>query len=138
MGGRCLSDCTLSSPGKLPPRFPSLTAVSLKGAYRLSDGGLRALASSAPQLRSIDLGQCSLVTSAGVISLVEQLEQSLVELFLDDCRIDAASVLPALQSLKKLEVLSVGGVESITDQFVHGLVSVHGPHMKELGFSGCR
>ncbi|CAA7395634.1 unnamed protein product [Spirodela intermedia] len=138
MCGRCLSDGTLSSSGKLPPRFPSLTTISLKGAYRLSDDGLKALASSAPQLSSINLGQCSLVTSAGVVSLLEQLKQSLVELFLDDCRIDATSVLPALQSLRKLEVLSVAGVESVTDKFVHGLVSVHGPHMKELGFAGCR
>ncbi|CAA6659326.1 unnamed protein product [Spirodela intermedia] len=74
MCGRCLSDGTLSSSGKLPPRFPSLTTISLKARI----------------------------------------------------------------SLRKLEVLSVAGVESVTDKFVHGLVSVHGPHMKELGFAGCR
>uniref|UniRef100_A0A1D1Z5G4 DNA repair protein rhp7 n=1 Tax=Anthurium amnicola TaxID=1678845 RepID=A0A1D1Z5G4_9ARAE len=137
--GRCLPDYILSSTlARSRDNLPSLTTISLKGAYRLSDDGLNALASSAPILSSLDLGQCSLITSAGIISLLEKLQRVLRELHLDDCNIDATLILPALNNLKKLEVLSVAGIESVTNRFVHGLVSVHGSDMKELVLTGCK
>ncbi|MQL78047.1 hypothetical protein Taro_010475 [Colocasia esculenta] len=137
--GRCLPDYILSSTlARSPNKLPSLTTVSLRGAYRLSDDGLDSLASAAPLLSSIDLGECSLITSTGITSLVEKLNPVLRELYLDDCHIDAMFILPALMNLKKLKVLSVAGIESVTNQFVHHLVSVHGASLKELVFTGCK
>ena len=115
-----------------------MTRISLKGAYRLSDEGLKELTISAPQLAFVDLSQCSRITYDGVNALLDRLQHSLVKLVLDDCNIDGASILAGLQKLENLEALSVAGVEGITDRFVRSLVSVHGARLTDLGFCGCK
>jgi len=119
-------------------RLPSLATISLKGAHRLSDIGLTQLAVSAPALQSINLSQCSLLTSQGISDFVSCFESTLRELYIDDCQnIDATIILPALKKLKCLEVLSVAGIETVCDNFVIGLVKARGINMKELGFANC-
>lgn len=115
-----------------------LAAVSLRGAHRLSDTGLTDLTISTPALQSINLSQCSLLTSNGIYDLAIHFESTLRELYIDDCQnIDAMIILPALKRLKCLEVLSVAGIQTVSDEFVIGMVKICGPNMKELVFANC-
>ncbi|XP_008786637.3 uncharacterized protein LOC103704910 [Phoenix dactylifera] len=138
--GRCMPDYVVDAIlARSPNSLPSLTTLSLKGAYRLSDDGLNAIVSSAPLLCSINLSQCSLITSSGIINLVDKLVSVLRELYIDDCQnVDAMVILPALRKLKCLEVLSVAGIQSVCDKFVHRLIPVCGSNMRELVLAGCQ
>lgn len=137
--GRCMPDYILRDTLACSPNsLSSLVSISLKGAYRLSDSGLNALVSSAPSLKSINLGQCSLITSTGINTLAEKMGSVLKELYIDDCQnIDAMLILHALKKLKHLEVLSVAGVRNVCDKFVSELIPICGPNMKELVFADC-
>lgn len=137
--GRGMADYILRGTlARSPNSLSALTTISLRGAYRLSDDGLNALVSSAPSLKSINLGECSLLTSSGINILAENLGSVLMELYLDNCQnVDALLILPALKKLKHLEILSVTGIRNVIDKFVCGLLRVRGPNMKKLVFSGC-
>lgn len=137
--GRCMTDYLLMPPFDLLSKgLPLLTTVSLKGACRLSDAGLKALVSSAPSLRSINLSQCSLLTSTSIGTLAVTLGSVLRELYIDDCQgIDAMLILPSLEKLEHLEVLSVAGIPTVCDDFIWEFVSVHGHTMKELVLTDC-
>ncbi|KAK2645236.1 hypothetical protein Ddye_020431 [Dipteronia dyeriana] len=137
--GRCLPDYTLlSTIARSLNCLPSLTTLSLCGACRLSDDGLRALVSSAPALRCLNLSQCSLLTSTSFDILADSLGSVLQELYINDCqRIDAMLILPALKKLNHLEVLSVAGIETVSDDFVGAFMSACGHNMKELVLSDC-
>uniref|UniRef100_A0A2P2KAN5 F-box/LRR-repeat protein 15-like leucin rich repeat domain-containing protein n=1 Tax=Rhizophora mucronata TaxID=61149 RepID=A0A2P2KAN5_RHIMU len=137
--GRCLNDYvvhqTLASSSN---RLPALTTISLRGAHRLSDKGLIALASSAPALQSINLIECSLLTSDGIKQLAGCFQSTLKELYIDDCQnIDAMCILPALKELRCLEVLSVAGIQTVNDDFVIEIIEVCGTNIKELVFAQC-
>lgn len=134
-----MPDYILSSTlARSPNNLPALTAISLKGAYRLSDAGLGLLASAAPSLKSIDISQCSLLTSEGICSVASSLRLVLRELYIDNCHgVDAMLILPALQMLENLEVLSVAGILTVSDDFVSGFVSAHGSKIKELVLADC-
>lgn len=121
-----------------PRQLPRLTSLSLSGACRLSDGGLRALVSCAPSLRSINLSQCSLLTSASIYILAETLKPLLKELYLDNCLgIDASLIVPALVELEHLELLSVAGVQTVCDKFVNDYIVARGHNIKELILKDC-
>lgn len=137
--GHCMPDYILSDTlARSPNCLPALITTSLRGAHRLSDNGLRALVSSAPSLSSINLSQCSFLTSAGISILAENLRPVLRELYIDDCQnVDVMSILPALKNLKHLEVLSVRGIQNVCDEFVCELIPVCGPNMKEIAFTNC-
>lgn len=138
-GGACIPDYTLYSALACSPNsLPALTTVSLKGAYRLSDTGLSMLASAAPSLKSVDISQCPMLTSEGICCLISPLRLILRELYIDYCHgIDAMLILPDLQKLENLEVLSVAGILTVCDDFVSAFVSAHGSRMKELVLSDC-
>ncbi|RAL37087.1 hypothetical protein DM860_004009 [Cuscuta australis] len=137
--GRCLPDFTLlATLARLPNTLSALTTLSVKGACRLSDTGLSALVSSAPSLRSINLSQCSLLSSDGIKCLSESLGSVLKELYLDDCQaIDSVLLLPSLLKLEHLEVLSVAGIHTVCDEFVIEFVSQRGHNMRELTLNDC-
>ncbi|XP_042447555.1 uncharacterized protein LOC122032340 isoform X2 [Zingiber officinale] len=137
--GRCLPDYVLRSTlAHYPNGLPSLTRLNLKGAYRLSDDGLNAVVASAPSLSSINLSECPLLTSMGIINLADKLGTVLTELYIDGCQnVDAMAILPALKKVNHLEVLSVGGLQSVCDKFVHQLIPICGSHMRELALAGC-
>ncbi|PQQ04660.1 hypothetical protein Pyn_27513 [Prunus yedoensis var. nudiflora] len=105
--GRCVADYILHSTlARSSNCLPALTTLSLSGACRLSDVGLSALVSSAPALRSLNLSQCSLLTSSSISTLADSLGSVLRELYLNDCQgIDALLILPALKKLEHLESL---------------------------------
>ncbi|XP_054806024.1 uncharacterized protein LOC129308720 isoform X2 [Prosopis cineraria] len=139
--GRCMSDhVILDTLARSPRQLPRLTSLSLSGACRVSDRGLRGLVLSVPELRSINLSQCSLLTSASIHALAESfsLGSLLKELYLDDCQsIDAALIGPELQSLDHLEVLSVAGIQTVSDEFVNDFVVARGHNLKELVLRDC-
>ncbi|XP_054821261.1 uncharacterized protein LOC129320099 isoform X2 [Prosopis cineraria] len=137
--GRCLPDYVLCSTlAQAPRHLPRLTTLSLSGACRLSDGGLRSLVSSAPALRSINLSQCSLLTSTSLYILADSLGSLLRELYLDDCQgIDAAQIVPALMKLEHLEVLSVAGIQTVCDDFIKDYIISRGHNMRELVLKDC-
>ncbi|CAO2202128.1 unnamed protein product [Urochloa humidicola] len=139
ISGRCLPDYILPTTlAKAPNCMPLLTKISLKGNYRLSDNGLDTIISAAPSLSSLNLCECSLLTSSGIVILADKLQSVLRELYIDDCtNVDAMTILPALQKINHLEVLSMSGIQSVCDKFVNELIPVHGSNMKELAFAGC-
>lgn len=118
--------------------LPALAALSLQAACRLSDDGLSAIASAAPRLQSVNLSQCSLLTSIGIESLSKSLGSVLRELYIDDCQgINIMECLPYLKDVKCLEVLSVAGIESVCDDFIKELMITHGPCLKDLILTDC-
>ncbi|CAL9123147.1 unnamed protein product [Musa acuminata var. zebrina] len=138
LSGRCMPDYVLHTIfAKSQYSFPSLVTLSLKGAYRLTDNVLSVLASSAPSLKSINLGKCSLITSCGIISLAEKL--NLTELYIDNCqKIDVMQILPALESMEHLKVLSVAGASTVCDTFISRLMHACGYNMRELVVADCQ
>lgn len=137
--GRCLADYIISSSlAKSANSLISLSTISISGACRLTDVGLRTLVSAAPAIRSINLNQCSLLTSTSVETLADTLGSVLKELYIDDCQsINARLALPALKKFEHLEVLSVAGMQSVCDDFIRKFISVRGHHMKELVLGDC-
>ncbi|KZV51848.1 hypothetical protein F511_06891 [Dorcoceras hygrometricum] len=119
--------------------FSSLSIVSLRGACRLSDSGLKELVLAAPNLLSINLGQCSLLTSDAITFIADRLGPNLRELYIDDCpKINAMLILPAFRKFKYLEVLSVGEIQSVTDEFISELINSCGQSIKELDLANCQ
>ncbi|KAL0914447.1 hypothetical protein M5K25_014795 [Dendrobium thyrsiflorum] len=96
--GRFLLDYVLHSTfAKAPKCLHLLNRLSLKGAYCLSDGGLDAIVASAPLLTPLNLSQCPLITSKGILALVDKLEANLI----DVCHnMNVMIILPALKKLK--------------------------------------
>ncbi|KAK7363300.1 hypothetical protein VNO77_05436 [Canavalia gladiata] len=137
--GRCIPDYALLATLTQSQRcMPRLTSLSLSGACRLSDNGLNVLVSSAPVLRSINLSQCSLLTSASLDILANSFGSVLKELYLDDCQIkEAASIVPALKKLEHLEVLSLSGIQTVCDVFIKDYIIARGHNMKELVLKDC-
>lgn len=118
--------------------MPALSSLSITGACRLSDSGLKALVSSAPTIRSINLSQCSLLTSTTIQTLANSLGAVLKELYIDDCqRIDIMLALPALKKFEHLEVLSLAGIQSVSDDFIGEFLATRGHTIKELILDDC-
>ncbi|KAJ8527107.1 hypothetical protein K7X08_029584 [Anisodus acutangulus] len=118
--------------------LPNLAILSLRGASRMSDRALETLVTSAAFLQSIDLGQCSLLSHTGIDIVANSLGSILKELYIDECQsIDAILILPALEKLEHLEVLSVAGIHSVCDQFVSELLAARGQNLQELDISDC-
>ncbi|KAL6644686.1 hypothetical protein ACP70R_016294 [Stipagrostis hirtigluma subsp. patula] len=139
ISGRCMPDYMLPTTlAKVPNCMPLLRKISLKGNYRLSDKGLDTIISAAPSLSSLNLCECSLLTSTGIKIVASKLHSVLRELYIDDCiNVEAMMILPALQKINHLEVLSMSGIQSVCDKFVNELIPVHGSNMRELAFAGC-
>ncbi|XP_075522408.1 DNA repair protein RAD7-like [Primulina tabacum] len=120
-------------------KFSSLAIISLRGACRLSDSGLKELVLAAPNLLSINLGQCPILTCDSINNIADLLGPNLRELYIDDCpKIDAMLILPAFRKFKCLEVLSVGEIQSVTDEFVSELINSCGHSIKEFDFANCQ
>ncbi|CAB4318521.1 unnamed protein product [Prunus armeniaca] len=144
--GRCVADYILHSTlARSSNCLPALTTLSLSGACRLSDVGLSALVSSAPALRSLNLSQCSLLTSSSIGTLADSLGSVLRELYLNDCQgIDALLILPALKKLEHWRKLTDSSVkviaETCTGLCALDLVNLYKLTDLTLGYlaNGCR
>lgn len=117
--------------------FPNLGVISLEGCLS-SSNGLNSLVKIAPVLQFINLSRCNLLTNDGINILSRSLGSMLKELYINFCpNIGAMLVLPELKEFEYLEVLSVAGIENISDEFVYGLLTAYGHKMKELDLSKC-
>lgn len=137
--GRCMLDVAFRDTfARSSNSFSRLAIVSLRGACRLSDSGLKELLVAAPALRSINLGQCSLLTCDGVNFIADYLGSNLRELYIDDCqKIDAMQILPSFKKFRYLEVLSVANVQTVTDQFISEVIKSCCQSIKELDLANC-
>ncbi|KAL0311814.1 UNVERIFIED_CONTAM: F-box/LRR-repeat protein 17 [Sesamum radiatum] len=137
--GQCMLDFAFRATlTQCSNSLPSLAIVSLRGACRLSDSGLKDLVMSAQALQSINLGHCTLLTCDAINIIAESLGSNLRELYIDDCpKINAMLILPAFKKFKHLEVLSVAGIHTVTDQFVSEIITVCGQSIKELDLADC-
>ena len=137
--GRVINEDTLlSTLAKSANCLSRLISLSLTGACRLTDKGLQLLVYSAPALRSINLSQCSLLTYASLDILADSLGSILNELYLDDCvLIDADLILSGLKRLEQLEVLSLAGVQNVSDKFIESYIIACGHNIKELVLKDC-
>ncbi|KAL2545152.1 uncharacterized protein Fot_14385 [Forsythia ovata] len=137
--GQCMLDNAFTDALARPINsLLNLAIVSLRGACHLSDSGLKALVMSAPALLSINLGQCTLLTCAAISFIANSLRLILRELYIDDCpKLDAMHILPALKKFEHLEVLSVAGISTVSDQFIGEVILVCGQGIKELDLANC-
>ncbi|XP_010488791.1 PREDICTED: uncharacterized protein LOC104766576 [Camelina sativa] len=132
--GRCMPDYVLHlTLARSPKQLPVLSSLSLSGACRLSDVGLEALVSAAPAITSINLSQCSLLTSSSIDMLSYSLGSVLRELYINECQnIDMKLILPALKKFEKLEILSLADLPSVKGQFLKEFVTARGQTLKQL------
>ncbi|VVA99075.1 unnamed protein product [Arabis nemorensis] len=132
--GRCMPDYVLPSTlARSPKNLPVLSYLSLSGACRLSDLGLQALVSAAPAIRSINLSQCSLLTSSSIDMLSDSLGSVLRELYINECQnINLKLILSALKKFEKLEVLSLVDLPSVRGRFLREFVAARGQGLKKL------
>lgn len=135
--GRCMPDYVLPSTlARSPKSLPMLSSLSLSGACRLSDVGLRALVSVAPAITSINLSQCSLLTSSTIDMLSDSLGSVLRELYLNECQsIDLKLILTALKKFEKLEVLSLVDLPSVRGRLLREFITARGQALKQLTLS---
>ncbi|KAF3489063.1 hypothetical protein F2Q69_00053033, partial [Brassica cretica] len=135
--GRCMPDYVLPSTlARSPKSLPMLSSLSLSGACRLSDVGLRALVSVAPAITSINLSQCSLLTSSTIDMLSDSLGLVLRELYLNECQsIDLKLILTALKKFEKLEVLSLVDLPSVRGWLLREFITARGQALKQLTLS---
>ncbi|XP_013597805.1 PREDICTED: uncharacterized protein LOC106305922 [Brassica oleracea var. oleracea] len=135
--GRCMPDYVLPSTlARSPKSLPMLSSLSLSGACRLSDVGLRALVSVAPAITSINLSQCSLLTSSTIDMLSDSLGLVLRELYLNECQsIDLKLILTALKKFEKLEVLSLVDLPSVRGRLLREFITARGQALKQLTLS---
>ncbi|KAL1213240.1 F-box protein SKP2A [Cardamine amara subsp. amara] len=132
--GRCMPDYVLHSTlARSPKQLPMLSSLSLSGACRLSDVGLRAIVSAAPAITSINLNQCSLLTSFSIYMLSDSLGSVLRELYINECQnMDLKLILSALKKFEKLEVLSLADLPSVRGRFLRGFLTARGKGLKQL------
>ncbi|XP_075508239.1 uncharacterized protein LOC142545134 [Primulina tabacum] len=137
--GQCMLDVAFRDTfTRSSNSFSRLAIVSLRGACRLSDSGLKELLVAAPALRSINLGQCSLLTCDGINFIADYLGSNLRELYIDDCqKIDAMRILSSFKKFRCMEVLSVANVQTVTDQFISEVIKACGQSIKELDLANC-
>ncbi|KAL3838609.1 hypothetical protein ACJIZ3_023200 [Penstemon smallii] len=137
--GQCMFDTVLKDMlARSENSFSSLSIISFRGACRLSDNGFKELLMSAPKLRSVNLGQCTLITSDAINFIADYLGSNLRELYVDDCqKINAMLIVPAIKKFPYLEVLSVAGIKTVNDQFISEVVPVFGQSSKELDLANC-
>ncbi|KAA0055779.1 hypothetical protein IC582_003131 [Cucumis melo] len=137
--GRSIFDIVLlSTLARSSNSLPALKSLSLTGACSLSDVGVAALVCSAPALQSLNLSQCSFLTFSSIDSIANSLGSTLRELYLDDClKIDPMLMLPAMNKLQHLEVLSLAGMEDVCDKFIQEFLTAGGRNLKELILTDC-
>lgn len=137
--GQCMLDLAFRDPSEVSSKdFSSLAVASLRGCCRFTDYGLKNLVTAAPLLQSLNLGQCSLLSCDSINCIADSLGSKLRELYIDYCqKINPMSILSAFKKFKCLEVISVAGIDSITDEFVSEMVTLCGQSLKEIDLANC-
>ncbi|GFY95177.1 hypothetical protein Acr_10g0005620 [Actinidia rufa] len=137
--GQCvLGESLRRTLGRSRHSLPALAIISLKGACRLTDAALEELIASAPAIQSINLSHCSLLSYGSINILAFSLADTLRELFIDNWqKLEALHISPAIKKFKRLEVLSVAGIQTVCDEFLIEIMTECGQNMKELDLADC-
>ncbi|CAH8251761.1 unnamed protein product [Arabidopsis lyrata] len=118
-------------------RFPVLSSLSLRGAFRLTDNALDSISKAAPSLELIDLSECSMLTSFAMVILVNNFGATLRGLDIEGCQIDLSQVSEVVKNFKSLEYFSIAGVEGVDDGFVVKFLEVCGSKLTGLSLARC-
>ncbi|KAL0709853.1 hypothetical protein Bca4012_016831 [Brassica carinata] len=137
--GRAMTENAITEFLKRSPNgFPSLTRLSLQGAFCLTDNALALVSRSAPLLRVVNLCECSLLTFQAVKILADCFGSTLRGLNIGGCQgIKASDVFrTSLSRFEKLNSLSVAGLEGIHDVVVEFCAS-RGSNLTDLSLASC-
>lgn len=111
----------------------------MKGAYRLTDNGLKKILESCPSLLNLDVSYCSALTEDSVLYLSKTVGKTLESLTLkglEKIQLEAISPwLSSLTNLKRLDLMRVGGVK---DKELRDLLKNIGAQLVELNLESCR
>ncbi|KAL3687512.1 hypothetical protein R1sor_013821 [Riccia sorocarpa] len=140
MCGRGITDhCLATICAKVGNSFPELQTLVLKGAYRLVDQGVTRMLKTAPNLRSVDLTQCSLITESSVEAIADALGKGLESLVLDSCsQLNGIKLLPALLKMPHLRKLRLSRIPDVTDGVISELLVPLRFTLQELGLCHCQ
>lgn len=129
-----------SSLGEHPEAavMPLLEAISLSGAYRLTNKGLCALVESSPSLKSLKLESCTRIADGGSTCLTALcgVADNLELLSLRLCDMDDNNLFHVLPKLRNLQHLELDGQPFISDALIRE-VAAHLP-LKSLHLAGCQ
>ncbi|CAN7114610.1 unnamed protein product [Brassica rapa subsp. narinosa] len=137
--GRAMTENAITEFLKRSPYgFPSLTRLSLQGAFCLTDNALALISRSAPLLRVVNLCDCSLLTFQAVKILADYFGSTLRGLNIGGCQgIKPCDVFRiSLSRFEKLSSLSVAGLEGIHDVVVEFCTS-RGSSLTDLSLASC-
>ncbi|CAH2072222.1 unnamed protein product [Thlaspi arvense] len=137
--GRCVNEISITEFLKRSPNgFPSLTTLSLQGAFSLTDNGLALISRAAPLLRVVNLSYCSYLTFHAVRILADHFGPTLRGLNIGGCLgIKPSEVFESsLIKFEKLSSLSVAGLEGIHDVVVRFFTS-RGSNLTDLSLASC-
>ncbi|CAM6112262.1 unnamed protein product [Calypogeia fissa] len=138
--GRAMSDqlCASTLAG-LSCSLPILHTLVLNGAYRLTDVGLKILVNGTPNLSTLSLKQCNMVSAVGLEAVANFVGNTLKTLSLESCaQLDALKILSPLLKMSNLESLSLSGLCGMSDGILSELAVILGPHLRELYIADCR
>lgn len=139
--GRAMTENAITEFLKRSPHgFPSLTRLSIQGAFCLTDNGLALISKSAPLLQYINLTDCSLLTSEAVKILAKNFCSTLRGLNIEGCQGIKRSTLfsSSLNKFKNLNYLSVSGLISINDGSVIPFFMFCSSNLTDLSLAYCK
>lgn len=103
----------------------SLRSLSIRNCPGFGSASLAVVGKLCPQLRTVDLSGLYAMTDAGILSLLESLEDGLVKLNLSGCvnLTDEVAVAVARLHRETLEVLNLDGCRKITDASLEAIAA---------------
>ncbi|XP_010493248.1 PREDICTED: F-box/LRR-repeat protein 2-like [Camelina sativa] len=138
--GRAITDYTITEFLKRSPEgFPSLTTLSLQGAFSLTDYALTFIASFSPLLLFINLSHCSLLTSRGLRTLADTFRTTLKGLSIEGCQgmKRCKEFTRSLYKFQKLNYLSVAGLDSVNDGVLRAFFMFSCSNLTDLSLANC-
>ncbi|KAG7551439.1 Leucine-rich repeat cysteine-containing subtype [Arabidopsis thaliana x Arabidopsis arenosa] len=138
--GRAMTDYTINEFFKRAPNgFPSLTTLSLQGAFCLTDNALLLISNSSPLLQFINLTECSLLTYRALKILADKFGSSLRGLSIGGCQGIKwyKGFSSSLYKFEKLNYLSVAGLDSVNDGVVRTFFTFRSSNLTDLSLANC-
>jgi DNA repair protein RAD7 len=138
--GRSMTDYTINQFFKRAPNgFPSLTTLSLQGAFCLTDNALLLISKSSPLLQYINLTECSLLTYRALRILADKFGSTLRGLSIGGCQgiKKHKGFSSSLYKFEKLNYLSVAGLVSVNDGVVRSFFMFRSSILTDLSLANC-
>ncbi|XP_019084223.1 PREDICTED: uncharacterized protein LOC109125892, partial [Camelina sativa] len=140
--GRAITDYSITEFLKRSPKgFPSLTTLSLQGAFSLTDYALLTfIASCSPLLQFINLSHCSLLTSRALKTLADIFRTTLKGLSIGGCQgmKRCKEFTNSLYKFQKLNYLSVAGLDCVNDGVLRAFFMFSCSNLTDLSLANCQ